>query len=995
MDITNRYILQTSYDKTGIDRFKQDMLKADQVAKKFGVSLGQNVGIKSTESFKTVGNETKKIIKTTAEFEKAGKRVGVSWKQMGAQGQAYGGVLTKTTSKQQKFSDVLMKAGKRALLVAPIWMAIRSAMQFVIRTLSEGMKYWVEWDKALMKAKAVIHGVGGDITGAFQRLQSEVRELALATGESMAKITSAFYRFGTVGLDFETSIAGMRASVDLAMAMFGDADQIARVLAQAYRLLGDTIDSNISPMERLESIGAQLYAMWRTNAFEINEMMGALQQFLPTANTANFTLTETISLLASLQTGGLKGTRAGRLLRTSVNKLVGNLDELAGSLRIWVNPQLDSTFDVLMKVIGAVKELSAKGKLPVESMKAISTIFGGVRGAEPIKALVSLYDTLTRNLETAGGDMSKLMALLRGRVDEVTDSVSRQSQIMGELRNQIGMTFLKGMFGGEDFVETLKNINETLKDSIHWFKVLGKVVSFALQVPVAPVVILGDIQAMKIEAEARTATIMKDVYKRVEKAKAGLLTKKELLELEIDLKVAVTAPDATLTERGAKVLNEAINKAYIDQIDLEPYKKRLEEVLKMSFEDVGLFMPKVEFKEFEKMGMKIEGVSIEEAKELLSVIQSFPTELGIAEDVLSRLTKQIEDRLPKEQKLSWAIKERLYDMEKELETIELQAMGLSKVESAQKRLRNHIQKTAEMYIEASVMSKEFFINTEEWEKQVRYVVDDFEELMKTEEGMIKLQEKFGGQTKAVSKAIDLMAKLQESKIEQSYKRQIDYENQIFNIMRARGNTELDIAMKRLSYLDQINAGEQKIYDQSKTTADLLIKNIETQIKKVRGLYLEYEKGDKKKREELKKVMELIYEKTPEELATIMKAETPEEKGYIPFGQTKKQVMEDVETKQLVLDYWQYFSEEGKKSMLESLRVLREHPGLEIPTKIDMPSLEELERKLQIARIEPIPVRVEATIKLITDEMDIAKKTKKAVEEAIKENRTLKYLRDNV
>jgi len=47
----------------------------------------------------------------------------------------------------------------------------------------------------------------------------------------MAKLAATFYRFGNkLGLNFETSMQGMIASTKLANVMFGDNEQIARVL---------------------------------------------------------------------------------------------------------------------------------------------------------------------------------------------------------------------------------------------------------------------------------------------------------------------------------------------------------------------------------------------------------------------------------------------------------------------------------------------------------------------------------------------------------------------------------------------------------------------------------------------------------------------------------------------------------------------------------------------------------------------------------------------
>jgi hypothetical protein len=220
------------------------------------------------------------------------------------------------------------KALSRVIVVAPIWMAFRATIQLVTSTINDGFRTWMEFDQQLIKSKAVIHDFSGSTETAMGQLEDTIRKFSTESGISLKELASSFYRFGTVGIAFADSLSGAIASAKLAKATLGDTDTIARSLAMTYRLLGDTIDSSLSPMEKQESLAGKIYHLWKTNAFEATEYAGSLNNFISTANIANFTTDQTIALLASLGTAGVQGARGGTLLKTAIQKLVDNLDLL-------------------------------------------------------------------------------------------------------------------------------------------------------------------------------------------------------------------------------------------------------------------------------------------------------------------------------------------------------------------------------------------------------------------------------------------------------------------------------------------------------------------------------------------------------------------------------------------------------------------------------------------------------------------------------------------
>jgi len=468
--------------------------------------------------------------KVTTIFDKegvaTGKQIAETFKQ----------VDTSSSGAVTKMGD-FEKSLRRVIVVAPVWMAFRAVLQSVMSTISEGFKTWEEFDKQLIKSKAVVHGFAGTTDQAMVELETTIRSFSKESGIALADVASAFYRFGTVGIQFSDALSGAIASAKLAKATLGDVDTISRSLAMTYRLLGDTIDSTLSPMGKQENLAGKILHLWKTNAFEANEFSQSLNAFISTANIANFTADQTVATLAALGTAGVQGSRGGTLLKTSIQKLVENLDKLAPKLGLAVNPEMENTFELFMRVLGAVNELSKTKGIPAEALKSIQEIFGGTRGAQVISALNALLPELRKNLEDLGKDPQQYIKQLNDRFREVNDTVSGQLQIYRNLRAQLGESFVKGLVGANDFKDSLYAITGALEAMLPIASEIGHMF-FLIAHPISG--IKGDFK--KIEQEVA------EFSKRIDDAVAGNLSLVDTIE-------TVTLVEQKLGKEGEWIVN--------------------------------------------------------------------------------------------------------------------------------------------------------------------------------------------------------------------------------------------------------------------------------------------------------------------------------------------------------------------------------------------------------------------------------------------------------
>jgi TP901 family phage tail tape measure protein len=354
------------------------------------------------------------------------------------------------------FGQNLATLAKRAALTIPLWFVLRQGIGSVFRTIKEGLSSIVAFDAALQKAKRNLQGTTASIAQNFATLKTEVTKLSIETGRSVEDITNAFQKFATVGFDFETSMAGAQNATKLSILLFGDATETANAFARTMRVLIDETNGAKPASEQLADVMALTAELWETNAFELNEMTASLERFAPAAKVAGFSADEAVKLMAGLSTAGLRGSKAGRLLSTSLVRLLVNTDKLAESLGVKVNPEMDRTFDVFLRTLDALnKTRNAAGKVSPAFEKITKSIFG-LRSGLAVKGLIALRKNLQEVLNVKG-DVSDF----NNKFEEINKTTFQLDAQVKNLNVTLGRAFATGIVGGEDYDDVLQTIINT------------------------------------------------------------------------------------------------------------------------------------------------------------------------------------------------------------------------------------------------------------------------------------------------------------------------------------------------------------------------------------------------------------------------------------------------------------------------------------------------------------------------------------------------------
>ena len=376
-----------------------------------------------------------------------------------------------SSTKTISFAENMKRLAERAALTIPIWLALRSAITGVFQGIKDGLSNVIAFDTALQKLRINLSGSPAEIEAAFQQASTVITAFSRQTGVSTEEITEAVRKFSTIGFDFNDALAGGIAATKLSIALFGDASETANTFARAIKILTDNSKDAASAADQMAEAFALTAKLEKTNQFDISEVNESLIKFAPTAKSAGLSLRETLVLLATLGTAGRTGANAGTLLSSSVNELRNNLDKLAGSLGVSVNPNLDTTFTVITKVLDKAQELGKIDNLGARQAKALADVFGGERGTKTIGSLVALANVFKENAKIIPS-----VTEFEAQFQAVNDTLGNNVRKLSNDLKENGKAFINAVTGGENLNDTVKKLDASVKGLLPTLTGLGTVI---------------------------------------------------------------------------------------------------------------------------------------------------------------------------------------------------------------------------------------------------------------------------------------------------------------------------------------------------------------------------------------------------------------------------------------------------------------------------------------------------------------------------------------
>ena len=247
-------LLRIDADIKGQKLYNTALDSAKQATDRFGKTVGKVIGVQNEKiktSFDKSGN---RITKWGGEFITASGKIVKSSSVADKNGiRPLGTSVTNMADKTKKatgFMGDFTRALKRVIVVVPLWAVLRGTIQAVTSTIKQGAKAILDIDKELQRVATTIELTGTNTSSVLKKLKEDSISLSKETGIAADKIVNAYFRFSTVGNSVEESFAGMNAAVKEAVVLQGDITNIAEGNALVYKLLGHTLDDNLSVQEK-------------------------------------------------------------------------------------------------------------------------------------------------------------------------------------------------------------------------------------------------------------------------------------------------------------------------------------------------------------------------------------------------------------------------------------------------------------------------------------------------------------------------------------------------------------------------------------------------------------------------------------------------------------------------------------------------------------------------------------------------------------------------
>ena len=242
MDIRQRHIIQTVFDKTGLEQYTKYLKKASKTtARVFGNKIPKDAKYAGTAIRKSFNKAGEVVTKRVSTFVKEGTQMKVAWSQSAKGAKFLGVSVSKVSGAMGKFNAILGKAVTRALVVAPVWLAIRSSMMLMLSTIRETVQAYIDLDDGMARIKTVMHGTRLAIEGEMIAIRRQIIEMALKSRISLKNLTEGFYFLKTANLNATEAMSAFAPTVDLAIGTMNSMGESARAVAGVYNTMGKYI----------------------------------------------------------------------------------------------------------------------------------------------------------------------------------------------------------------------------------------------------------------------------------------------------------------------------------------------------------------------------------------------------------------------------------------------------------------------------------------------------------------------------------------------------------------------------------------------------------------------------------------------------------------------------------------------------------------------------------------------------------------------------------
>ena len=328
-----------------------------------------------------------KIGATTDKINKQTKAVGASSVMLNKAGSSAGVLTGKNEKLLRSYLGVSKgmkqtgRAGGRSIVQmakwAAMWTLAYGAIRLVTGAIGAVLKGYGELDDAMARVGTVTRATGRSQAETISMMRQQVLDYTSTSRAELNDVAKTLYFLGTAGLDVAQQMAGFENIMNLTIGTLGNIDEIGKLVAGSFNIFSKSIKGAATDAERFRRIADMLAFTYSTQQVELSEISSAFTLVGSAAGLLNIDFKTLVGTIGFLNTGMLKGTRAGTSLMNAFVKIAQNSDRLTETFGITFDPTKPLDFvDVMTKLSGV---LGTTG-ISTEELRKLMDIFGVLMG---------------------------------------------------------------------------------------------------------------------------------------------------------------------------------------------------------------------------------------------------------------------------------------------------------------------------------------------------------------------------------------------------------------------------------------------------------------------------------------------------------------------------------------------------------------------------------------------------------------------------------------
>ena len=383
--------------------------------------------------------------------------------------QALGGVSKDVTPATRGMGD-FERALRRAAIVAPIWMAARTAIKATLDFIRDGVKYIFELEEAMHNVTSTLQDFGKNGKENMEILVQGFHNLAIESGKTETSVANTFAGVNRILQDRERSMIATTEATKLSLETGANAAKLAETMGMLYKLQGDSLKGLTTDTQKFQDISTLLYVTQAKTPGGIERLISDITSLQATMNVTDFGLENFIRLSGAMEAAGVSNSMA---LRTGLLRVLTDLDDASKMLGISFPENATSA----EKFLAILQRLSTAMNTPGEKsgvLQVLKDLFGSViRGGTNLGSLAKDIDSVQKALSGKGVSTEERNLQLE-QLKAVTEEADHQIKVFQELRNQSAKTFMSGLLGGKDLAAGMTNVNKSMKENATFWEELGR-----------------------------------------------------------------------------------------------------------------------------------------------------------------------------------------------------------------------------------------------------------------------------------------------------------------------------------------------------------------------------------------------------------------------------------------------------------------------------------------------------------------------------------------